>query len=142
MEVTPIIVEETFDVPTSKVWKAIAEKDEMKHWYFDLKEFKAEVGFKFQFIGGPDDGRQYVHLCEITEVEHEKKLTYSWRYDGYEGISFVTFELFPKEDKTFMRLTHKGLESFPQSNPDLAAKNFVAGWNAIIHQSLKAYLKK
>ena len=138
----PIVIEDTFEAPISKVWKAISDKDEMKLWYFDLKEFKPEVGFKFDFTGGPDDGEQYLHLCEITQVEPEKKLTYSWRYDGYEGNSFVTFELFPKGTSTMVRLTHRGLETFPKSNPDLDAKNFVAGWNDIIHRSLKAYLEK
>ncbi len=142
METTPIILERTFKAPVSKVWKAISDKNEMKHWYFDLKEFKPEIGFKFDFTGGPDDGKQYLHLCEITEVEPEKKLTYSWSYDGYEGISFVTFELFPQGNETLLRLTHKGLETFPKSNPDLDAKNFVEGWNHIIHKSLKGYLEK
>lgn len=142
MKTTPIVIERTFDAPISKVWKAISDKNEMKHWYFDLKEFKSEVGFHFEFTGGPDEDTQYLHLCEVTEVEPEKKLTYSWRYDGFEGISFVTFELFPQGEKTLLRLTHKGLESFPESNPDFMVKNFVEGWNHIIHKSLKDYLEK
>ena len=47
-------------------------KNEMKKWYFDLAEFKAEVGFKFQFSGGPPE-KQYLHLCEVTEIIPEKK---------------------------------------------------------------------
>ncbi len=68
----PIIIEGTFDVSISKLWGAISDKNEMKHWYFDLKEFKSEVGFKFQFLGGPDEERQYLHLCEVTEVADKK----------------------------------------------------------------------
>lgn len=34
-----------------------------------------------------------MHVCEVTEVISEKKLTYSWSYEGYEGISFLIFEL-------------------------------------------------
>ena len=137
----PIIVEETFDAPTATVWKAITDKTEMKQWYFDLAEFNAVKGFQFQFTGGPDDGIKYLHLCEVTEVIPGKKLTYSWRYDGYPGNSFVSFELFEKEDKTLLRLTHEGLNTFPKDNPDFASSNFVAGWNEIIHTSLKKYLE-
>ncbi len=137
----PIIIEETFDASISEVWKAISDKNEMKHWYFDLEAFQPEVGFKFQFSGGPDENRQYLHLCEVTEAKPENKLTYSWKYDGYDGISFVSFELFPKGNQTLLRLTHQGLETFPKTNPDLATKNFVAGWNDIIHRSLKDFLK-
>ncbi|HLT33729.1 MAG TPA: SRPBCC domain-containing protein [Aquaticitalea sp.] len=142
MKSSPVILERTFNAPISKVWKAISDKNEMKHWYFDLKEFKPEVGFIFEFTGGPDDGKHYLHLCEVTEVELESKLTYSWRYDGYEGKSFVTFELFPKGDSTLLRLTHTSLETFPKSNPDFNVANFVAGWDEIIHVSLKNHLEK
>lgn len=140
MENKPIIVERKYNAPISKVWKAITDKEEMKQWYFDLAEFKPEVGFKFQFMGGTEDN-QYLHLCEVTEVIPEKKLTYSWRYDGYEGNSFVTFELFEEGDETRLKLTHSGLESFP-NNPDFARTNFEMGWDQIINTSLKEYLSK
>jgi uncharacterized protein YndB with AHSA1/START domain len=140
MENKPIIVERKYNAPISKVWKAITDKEEMKQWYFDLAEFQPELGFKFQFIGGTEDN-QYLHLCEVTEVIPEKKLTYSWRYDGYEGNSFVSFELFEKGDETRLKLTHRGLESFP-NNPDFAKTNFEMGWDQIINTSLKEYLSK
>jgi len=140
MENKPIIVERKYNAPISKVWKAITDKEEMKQWYFDLAEFQPEVGFKFQFMGGTEDN-QYLHLCEIIEVIPEKKLTYSWRYDGYEGNSFVTFELFEEGDETRLKLTHRGLESFP-NNPDFAKTNFEMGWDQIINTSLKEYLSK
>ena len=135
----PIVVERLFDAPASKVWKAITDKYEMKKWYFDLAEFKAELGFTFQFAGGPPD-KQYLHLCEITEVVPEKKLTHSWQYDGYTGNSFVSFELFEQQDKTLLQLIHKGIETFPSENKDFAIANFEQGWNEIIHTSLKNYL--
>jgi uncharacterized protein YndB with AHSA1/START domain len=142
MKNQPIIMERVFNAPVSKVWSAITDKAEMKQWYFDLAEFKPEIGFEFEFTGGPDNGIQYRHLCKITEVIPEKKLTYSWRYDGFEGNSFVTFELFPQGGQTLLRLTHNGLETFPQDNKDFATGNFVEGWTHIINISLKDYLKK
>ena len=141
METQPIVVERTFNAPASKVWKALTDKNEMKKWYFDLADFKAEKGFKFQFLGGPEDGKQYLHLCEVTEVVPGKKLTYSWRYDGYAGNSFVTFELSEQGDKTLLKLTHKGIETFPKENPDFAIGNFAEGWKHIVHTSLKEYLE-
>ena len=137
----PFIIERTFSVPIDKVWKAISDKNEMKKWYFDLKEFRPEVGFEFEFMGGPPE-KIYRHLCKVTEVVPAKKITYSWRYDGYEGNSFVTWELFAEGDKTKLRLTHAGLETFPSSNPDLAKENFAEGWTDIIGRSLKEYLEK
>ena len=114
----------------------------MKQWYFNLKNFKPEVGFEFQFYAG-DEKKQWLHLCKITEVVKEKKLTYNWRYDGYSGISCVIFELFPEDNTTRLKLTHAGLESFPgETVPGLRKENFAAGWNQIIGKSLKEFLEK
>ena len=136
------VIERTFVASPEKIWKALTEKNQMKKWYFDLTEFKPEKGFEFRFEGGPSEDNQYLHICKITEVEEGRKISYSWRYEGYEGISYVTFELFPEGEKTRLKLTHDGLETFPKSNPDLAKENFVAGWTAIIGTSLREYLEK
>lgn len=141
MNNSPFVIERTFQAPVAKVWNAITNKDDMKQWYFDLPEFKPEVGFEFQFYGGKEE-KQYLHLCKITEVTALKKLTYSWRYDGYEGNSHVTFELFAEGDKTRLRLTHAGLETFPSSNSDLAKENFATGWTDIVDTALKGFLEK
>ena len=142
MNTQPIIVEQEYHAPVAKVWRALTDADEMRNWYFDLPEFNAKQGFNFQFTGGPADGVQYLHLCEVIEAVPEKKLTYSWRYDGYEGNSFVSFELFPQGETTRLKLTHIGLESFPQDNPDFAAANFEKGWDDIIRRSLREYVDK
>lgn len=137
----PFEIERTFNAPISRVWKAITDKEDMKQWYFDLKEFKPEVGFEFSFTGGPED-RQYLHLCKITEVITERKLTHSWRYDGYEGNTFVTWELFDEGGKTRVKLTHTGLETFPANNKDFAKENFVVGWTGIVGKLLKEFVER
>ncbi|MDB5018007.1 MAG: hypothetical protein JWQ84_2839 [Mucilaginibacter sp.] len=141
METTPFVIERTYNVPAEKVWQAITNKDKMRQWYFDLKEFKPEVGFEFQFYGGSKD-EQYLHLCKITEVIAGKKLKHSWQYDGIPGESYVTFELFAEDDKTRLRLTHEGLETFPQNKPDFARESFSKGWTYIIGTSLPEYLER
>ena len=141
MKSEPLIKEVLLNAPASKVWKAITSKDQMEQWYFDLKEFKPEVGFEFQFEGGPDD-RTYTHLCKVTEVIPEKKLSYSWRYDGYPGESFVTFELFIEGNQTRLKLTHENPESFGTDNPDFAKENFTEGWEHIIGKSIKEFIEK
>jgi uncharacterized protein YndB with AHSA1/START domain len=141
MDHKPIILERLFNAPVKTVWKALTDKNEMKIWYFDLEEFKPEVGFKFSFTGGPSPEKQYLHICEITEVIPEKKLTHTWRYDGYPGNSFLTFELTAQGNKTVLKLTHKDLETLPRDNPDFAIKNFEEGWNSIINDALENYFK-
>ena len=142
MDAKPFVIERTYNVSPENVWKAITDKDQMKQWYFDLKEFRPEIGFEFSFYGGTED-KQYLHLCKITEVVKGKKLSYSWRYEGYAGISEVSFELFDEGGKTKLRLTHAGLETFPAAeNPDLKKENFEMGWTEIIGKSLKEFVEK
>ena len=50
MDTSPFIIERTYNAPIHNVWRALTNRDEMKKWYFDLAEFKAEVGFEFQFL--------------------------------------------------------------------------------------------
>ena len=140
MKKEPFVIEKTYQAPVERVWKAITDKNDMKQWYFNIAAFKPDVGFEFQFEGS-NEGRTYLHLCKVTEVIVGKKLQYSWRYKGYEGNSFVTFELFERDNKTLLRLIHTGLETFPKENPDFAKKNFEEGWNSIINTSLKNYLE-
>ena len=90
----PFVIERIYNAPMEKVWKAMTDKYEMKQWYFDLAEFNPVAGFEFRFMGGAEGKKQYLHICKITEVIPNKKLTYSWKYDGYGGISYVTYELF------------------------------------------------
>lgn len=141
MEKKAIIVERLLKASIEEVWEALTNKDEMKKWFFDLKDFKAEVGFQFEFIGGHDEQKQYQHLCVVTDVISQKKISYSWRYVGYSGLSFVTFELFKYEGNTLLKLTHEGLESFPSEDPVFALQNFETGWKTIINNSLKNYLE-
>ena len=142
MKYEPIIIERVYNAPVARVWKALTDLDEMKKWYFELDQFKPEVDFRFQFAGQGAKGENYTHLCEIKEVIPHKKLSYSWRYQGFEGNSLLTFELFEEGDKTRLRLTHAGIESFPANNPDFAKASFMEGWTMILGISLKEFVEK
>jgi len=136
----PILINQIFNVPAAKIWRALTEPAQMKSWYFDIKVFKPEPDFEFQFEGG-DENRTFLHLCKITVAIPNQKLAYTWRYEGFSGNSLVTFELFPEGENTRLQLTHEGLETFPENEPALARQNFAAGWNYIIGTSLKNYLE-
>jgi uncharacterized protein YndB with AHSA1/START domain len=134
-----VVFERTFNAPVGRVWKALTDVEEMRQWYFNLKQFKAEVGFEFEFVV-EHEGTTYHHLCKVTEVIPQKKIAYTWRYKGHEGDSLVTFELFADGNETRLKLTHQGLETFPKTAA-FARKNFEAGWTAIIDSELKQFLE-
>jgi uncharacterized protein YndB with AHSA1/START domain len=142
METQPFVIEKTYNAPIAKVWEAITDNNKMKEWYFKMEDFKPEVGFEFEFDGTGSDGTKYLHLCKVTEVVPGKKLSHSWTYKDIPGKSLVTWELFDEGGKTRLKLTHVGLETFPQNKPDFAKESFSKGWTYITGTSLANYLEK
>lgn len=141
MSNTDFQIERIFQHPVEKVWQAITDREQMKSWYFDIPDFRAERGFEFRFTAGPPE-KKYLHLCRVIEVIVNRKLSYSWRYDALAGNSVVTFELFPEGKATRLKLTHEGLESFPQNDPAFARESFSSGWEQLIGTSLSDHLQK
>lgn len=137
----PFVIERVFDAPSQRVWQALTNKEELKHWSFDIPDFEPEEGFDFTF-GSEKGGKGYIHLCRVTEVIPERKLAYSWRYENMRGISYVTWELFPEGKKTRLRLTHEGLENLAYAGEPWARKNFETGWAAIFDQGLRSWLQE
>jgi uncharacterized protein YndB with AHSA1/START domain len=135
-----VVIERTLNAPVARVWSALTDVDQMRQWYFDLKEFKPDVGFEFEFIV-EHEGMKYHHLCRVTEVIPQKRIAYTWRYKGHEGDSLVTLELAATGEKTRLKLTHEGLETFPKTAA-FARKNFVEGWTTLIGSSLKEFVEK
>ena len=135
-----VVVERTFQAPIAKVWKALTDVDQMREWFFDLKGFKPEVGFEFGFEV-EHEGHTFDHRCKVTEVVPQKKIAYTWRFEGHEGNSLVTIALSPDGDKTRLKLTHTGLETFPKT-PAFARENFEKGWTQIISTELKQFVER
>ena len=135
-----VVVEKVLHATVPEVWNAITDRDQMKEWYFNLEDFRTEKGFIFKFNGGSDGGPVYVHICEVTEAIPNRKLTYSWRYEGFPGTSHVTWEIEAKGDNTLLTLTHTGLDSISPAGPDFAFENFKEAWNHFINKALPAYL--
>ena len=136
---SPIVFEDSYKAPVQMVWRSISDNSEMKKWYFDIEELILEPGFEFEFVAGTAE-KKYLHTCKIMEVVENKKLSYSWRYDGYAGDSLVTFELSEIAGLTYLKLTHEGVTSFPSTNPDFVKENFIAGWKAILGTNLPNFL--
>ena len=137
----PFVIERVFDAPADRVWQALTNKEEIRHWSFDIAEFEPEEGFDFMFSGGKD-GKEFIHFCRVTEVIPEKKLVYTWRYENVYGITHVTWELFPEGKKTRLRLTHEGLEKLAHAGAPWARGNFEAGWNSIFDKGLRSWLQQ
>ena len=138
----PIVVEETFAVSKRELWSAITELDRMTKWFFDnIRSFEPRLGYETRFIVTNKD-RIFPHLWRIIEVIPEKRITYNWKYEGYEGNSLVTFELSESENNSTLILTHEVTETFPQNIEEFKRESCIGGWNWFIKKNLKEYLEK
>ena len=136
----PVVKEVILNAPVSKVWQALTSRDELKQWCFDVNDFKPEKGFEFQFYG-EKDAHKFLHLCKVMDVQTQKKMKWLWSYKDIPGHTYVTFELFPNDSQTKLRLTHEGLEKLPQDE-NYARGNFDEGWNMILGKLLPDFLSK
>jgi len=136
----PIIVEQVFNRSVAAVWQAITNVDQMTQWFFkEIPEFKPIVGFKTQFnIQTPY--RDFLHLWTITEVIPLQKIVCNWKYEGYDGDSYVTFELSEAQDQTKLVLSTKVVEDFDDTIDEFKRSSGVAGWNYFIKERLKDFL--
>jgi len=141
LRLKPVIVEKTVNAPVERVWRALTDKADMKKWYFDLSDFRPEPGFEFSFAGQGHKGQKYIHHCRITEAVPNRKLVYTWKYEGYSGESVVTFELTPEGSSTKVKLTHTGLGTFPANNPDFDRSSFNQGWSELIGKLLPEFVE-
>lgn len=137
-----VIVKQRINAPVEKVWNALTDKTEMKNWYFDIPDFKAEPHTEFAFWAGPDD-EQYHHHGEVLEVEPNAKLKHTWSYPEIsKEKTLVKWELEPDGDGTNVTLTHKGLENFDHLGENFSHASFEKGWTEIVGKSLPDYLEK
>ncbi len=141
MSANPIIVEETYSAPIEKIWLALTSKEEMKDWYFDVQDFKPEVGNEFHFY--EPGGTKYHHKCKILQIIPLQKLQHSWTYPDYtKGISIVSWELISQDGKTKVILTHENTDAFEGAGKDFTWESFQAGWKEILGTSLKKYVEQ
>lgn len=136
----PLVVERVYQAPADRVWKALTNEEDMRKWYFDVSGFKPETGYEFEFTGGTET-EQWRHLCKVIAVDPGKMLRHTWRYDGYPGSSTVTWEIFDEGDRTRVRLTHEGLDTFPAEVAAFNVSNFQQGWNDILENLLRKYVQ-
>lgn len=127
MAESQLLVERKLAAPVARVWQALTDPDDLKKWCAFFPDFKPEVGFKTQFMLGPDTAHQYLHHVTVLEVVPNEKLSYSWDYGGMSPHSSVSFELFADGDATKLVLTCH-INPRPTDQPDFET-NTSQGWN-------------
>jgi uncharacterized protein YndB with AHSA1/START domain len=137
----PITTERTIAAPVERVWRAITDPAQMPRWFFEtIADFNAEVGFETRF--SVNNGvRDYVHLWRVTEVIPNKRLAYDWLHPPFTGEGVLVWELDTTPDGTKLKISHRGVETFPQDDPAFSRQAGIEGW-AYFADRLKAFVEK
>jgi uncharacterized protein YndB with AHSA1/START domain len=124
-----------------KVWDALTNPKQMRQWYFGmLADFRAIAGFTTRFTVSHND-KDFIHVWTVTHCIANRVIAYQWHYEGYPGLTEVTFSLSTRHNKTLVTLNHSGLLSFiPEQHPELSAENFRQGWTYFL-DALKHFLE-
>ena len=136
----PIVIEQVFNLPASRVWEAITTIDQMRKWFFgNIPAFEPIQGFYTEF-DVTSDSMTFRHQWKILEVVPRQKIVYRWSYEGIVGEGLVTFNLEDHSESCLLRVTNIGLETFPKEIPEFSPESCRDGWNYFINQRLKGYL--
>ena len=136
-----IVVEATYHCPSQALWYALTSKQEMDLWYFEnIPDFRPEIGFTTRFAV-ESSGRVFTHCWEVIESIPFHRITYTWKYEEYEGDSLVSFQILPRDSHSLLRLTVEVLEDFPGDIPEFDRESCIAGWNFFLGGRLREYLE-
>ncbi|MEL7498782.1 MAG: SRPBCC domain-containing protein [Planctomycetota bacterium] len=138
----PIVVESTIEASPERIWDALTNQSTMVQWYFEeIPAFQPSVGFETSFVI-ENDGRTFTHRWCVTQVIPRESISYTWRYDEYPtSDGSVTFELIPQTNRTLVRLTCEGIETFPDDVPEFHRDSCLAGWEYFIKDRLKSFFE-
>lgn len=135
----PVVKEIVINAPISKVWSALTEKEQIEKWLMPANDFILEAGNTFNMLGR-NRGIDYLHICKITEIIPEKKLSYTWGIKDKLSDTLVTYELEDIEGKTKLTLTHSGWDKVTLAEPGTGRDDYNNGWQFVI-PGLKKYVE-
>jgi len=131
-----------------KLWEALTTGDfSEKYWFGFHVNFDLKPGGKMQILPPKGMEAHGDHAGEVLECEPGRKLVYTWQQaDPAEiaakrnGLSRVTYELFPMGDSVKLLLQHENLLSEDVNNDPTTFKGINNGWPAVL-SSLKSLLE-
>jgi len=115
-ETRAVIVEREIPHPPEKIWRALTQPHLIEEWLMK-NDFKPVMDHKFNLSAdwGAVD-------CQVTAVEPNKTLAYTWAAYGLESV--VTWTLTPTRTGTLLRMEQLGL----RQDQEQAYRGAQFGW--------------
>ncbi|RZQ61738.1 SRPBCC family protein [Amycolatopsis suaedae] len=104
--------------PPAKVWRAVSDPDELKHWFPAVIEAEAAAGASMRFV--MDDGED-VTSGEVLEYDPPKVYAFRW------ADEVLRFEILSHERGSVLVFTH----TLTEGQEFIAARN-TAGWEVCL----------
>ena len=120
-----VTVEREFSCPPEKLWRALTQPHLIEEWLMK-NDFKPDVGHKFQLRMDAQQGWNGVIDCEVTEIEWNKMLSYTWGTMG--TATAVTFTLTQTAAGTHLRVEQSGFAA----NAAQAFAGATYGWKSFL----------
>lgn len=125
--------QQQFSFPMARVWKAISEGEQISAWFIKA-DFKPEKGYQYTFTH-----EKTVIKGEVKEVKPMTVLVYTWRIEGSEVVTTVSWKLEENDKGTLLTLEHSGISQYPGQTAVTMFQNFDGGWDNCI-TNLEKYL--
>ena len=110
-----LVLTRTLDAPVARVYAAWTDPRTMQRWLcageMTAPEVEAEVrvGGRYRVCMLEASGETHIVGGVYREVEQDRRLVFTWRWEGSEEETLVTVELAPAgESGTELTLTHEG----------------------------------
>ncbi len=100
-----VVIEREIAAPAEKIWRALTQPHLIAEWLM-RNDFVPVEGHRFTLSREPKPDVKVVVDCEVTQVEPNKTLSYTWSAYGLDTV--VTFTLTPTASGTLLRLEQAG----------------------------------
>ncbi len=116
----------------ARVWDALTDPDQISRWLMK-NDFRPRVGHHFAFDTGGWGSTQ----CEVTALEPQRVLAYSWQNPPPDTV--VTWRLEAEGDGTRLHLEHAGFD-LDDARQRVAFDGMRDGWIKMMSQRIPALL--
>jgi len=120
-----VVIERQLSHPPEKVWRALTQGALIEEWLMK-NDFKPVVGHKFTFRSQPMPEWDGVIDAQVTEVESQARLAYTWSALGLQSV--VTWTLTPASGGTHLRMEQSGF----RLDQEAAYRGANYGWQRFI----------
>ncbi|MFB9978292.1 SRPBCC domain-containing protein [Mesorhizobium kowhaii] len=120
-ETRSVVVEREIPHPPEKIWRALTQPHLIEEWLMK-NDFKPVAGHRFNLRKDPQPDVSIVVDCQVTAVEPNKTLSYTWQAYGLESV--VTWTLMPTSTGTRLRMEQSGF----RPDQEQAYRGATIGW--------------